>query len=63
MSLLLVGSSSRVAQGLIRHFIQSGSYERVVCADPYSSYWGIYRHHKFLQSLGDKKFKTDLKDV
>jgi len=65
MSLLVLNSSSRIAQGIIRSLYNSGKYifldkavifkigkyENIVCADLYPSYPAIKSHVDFAYTL------------
>lgn len=63
MSLLVFSSTSRISQGIIRHFFKSGQFERIVCADLYPNYWGIQRFLKFRETLDGVQSKTQLTDL
>lgn len=41
MSLLVINSASKVAQGAIKYLSKEGKYERIVCADLLHNYWGV----------------------
>jgi hypothetical protein len=62
MSLLVFSSTSRIAHGLIRNFYKSGNFEKIVCADLYPSYWGIWSYLKLRQSLEGIESKTQITD-
>lgn len=51
MSLLLLNASNRIAQGFLRVAVESGKYERIVCADIFPTYPTINRLLRFRDSL------------
>jgi hypothetical protein len=50
MSLLILNSSSKIAQGLLKHFYNNGKFEKIICADLYPNYQSI--KVTFLNSSG-----------
>ena len=61
MSLLVINSSSKLAQGLVKHFHQTQKFEKIICADLYPSYDRILSYCDMKSSMEHNP--TSLTDV
>ena len=55
MSLLVLNSGSKIAQGLIRALHSTERYERIICADVYPNYNVIQQFIEFQATLPKNK--------
>lgn len=62
MSLLVFSTSSKIAQGIVRHLYGTNKYEKIVCTDLYPSYKSIQGHTEFLATLDTVQSKTKVSD-
>lgn len=51
MSLLIVGSCSRLTQTIIKHLIQKGQYSKITLADLFPQYHHFHRYYKLREEL------------
>lgn len=62
MSLLVINSANRVAQGIIKSLHHSSKFERILCADIYPSYSVNQKWFTFLEDLNASS-KTKIADM
>ena len=63
MSLLVFNSSSRISQGLIRSVYQSNSFEKIVCADLFPSYYSYQRFFNFRDELATLSSNSRVEEI
>lgn len=64
MTLLLLNSGSRIATGVLKRLISSGSYNNIILADTYPNYWAVQKSLLAREEFGiTSDSKTKLEDV
>ena len=62
MSLLIIGSANRIAQGVIKQLSSSNLFDKIVCADLYPNYYALQRFINFKSQLTNSSIPvTDIK--